>query len=233
MVAALFVETNGVYYGLPDVDPWDQARDARLYAGPWPVVAHPPCARWCRLAGLVEARYGHPRGQDDGCFGAALRSVRIFGGVLEHPAYSDAWPAFGLPIPPRDGGWQKGLCGGWSCQVEQSRYGHAAKKATWLYCYGVVPPPMRWGFRHDHKAGALVSWCGNHVRSGDVRPRIGKTRAQGTPPNSGTRCSRSPARYVERMCRSDRSRTPPAFRDALLEIARNVIPTMTRGDLDR
>ena len=46
MIAALYVETNGVYYGLPDVDPWDEQRDARLYAGPWPVVAHPPCAKW-------------------------------------------------------------------------------------------------------------------------------------------------------------------------------------------
>lgn len=32
MVAALFVETCGVYYGLPGVDPWDEERDARLYA---------------------------------------------------------------------------------------------------------------------------------------------------------------------------------------------------------
>lgn len=53
MIAALYVERDGVYYGLPGVDPWDEERDARTYAGPWPVVAHPPCARWCRLAGLV------------------------------------------------------------------------------------------------------------------------------------------------------------------------------------
>ena len=31
MIAALFVETNGCYFGLPDVDPWDEARDARLF----------------------------------------------------------------------------------------------------------------------------------------------------------------------------------------------------------
>ena len=31
-VAALFVETNGCYFGLPNVDPWDEPRDARLYA---------------------------------------------------------------------------------------------------------------------------------------------------------------------------------------------------------
>ena len=44
MVAALYVEKGGVYYGLPGVDPWDEERDARLYDGPWRVVAHPPCA---------------------------------------------------------------------------------------------------------------------------------------------------------------------------------------------
>jgi hypothetical protein len=49
MIAALYVEPNGAYFGLPGVDPWDQARDARKYAGPWPVVAHPPCERWGRF----------------------------------------------------------------------------------------------------------------------------------------------------------------------------------------
>jgi len=38
MVAALYVETDGAYFGLPDVDPWDEARDARLYAGPHPAA---------------------------------------------------------------------------------------------------------------------------------------------------------------------------------------------------
>ncbi len=76
-VAALFVDPRGSYAGLPDVDLWDEARDARLYDGPWPVVAHPPCSRWCRLAGLVEARWGHKRGDDGGCFASALESVRV------------------------------------------------------------------------------------------------------------------------------------------------------------
>lgn len=46
MIAALYVQTGGCYFGLPGVDPWDEARDARKYAGPYPVVAHPPCQRW-------------------------------------------------------------------------------------------------------------------------------------------------------------------------------------------
>lgn len=49
MIAALYVETDGAYFGLEGVDPWDEARDARKYAGPWPVVAHPPCQRWGRF----------------------------------------------------------------------------------------------------------------------------------------------------------------------------------------
>lgn len=181
MIAALFVETGGAYYGLPNVDPWDEARDARLYAGPYPVVAHPPCARWCRLAGLVEARWGYKRGDDGGCFASALESVRRWGGVLEHPAYSDAWPAFGLPVPPSSGGWVYDLWGGATCYIEQGRYGHPAKKATWLYAVGCRLPSLRWGCIPDGESQALVSWCGNHISSGEIRPRVGKEKAAATP----------------------------------------------------
>lgn len=182
MIAALYVETGGAYYGLDGVDPWDEARDARLYPGPHPVVAHPPCSRWCRLAGLVEARWGHRRGEDGGCFAAALAAVRTWGGVLEHPAYSDAWARFDLPVPPRSGGWVRGIDGGWACHVEQSRYGHVAKKATWLYAFGAPAlPSLRWGSSLDSEITALVSWCGNHVRSGEIRPRVGKAAAARTP----------------------------------------------------
>jgi len=201
VIAALFVHRGGVYWDLPDVDPWDESQDARLYAGPWPVVAHPPCSRWCRLAGLVEARWGHKRGEDGGCFASALASVRRWGGVLEHPAYSDAWATFSLPIPSRSGGWQRGFCGGWSCHVEQSRYGHPAKKATWLYAYGTDLPTLSWGSDPDTKSTALVSWCGNHVSTGETRPRVGKSAA---------------------------SATPLAFRDVLLGIARSVRVKETR-----
>lgn len=146
MVAALYVETNGVYYGLDGVDPWDEARDARLYAGPWPVVAHPPCQRWCRLAGMLEVRFGLKRGDDEGCFEAALNAVRRYGGVLEHPAHSEAWAAFDLPVPVQGGGWVGSLLDeGVSAWVEQGHYGHALRKPTWLYACGIDAAPLRWG----------------------------------------------------------------------------------------
>jgi hypothetical protein len=181
VIAALYVLKDGPYFGLEGVDPWDEARDARKYAGPHPVVAHPPCSRWCRLAGLVEARWGHKKHEDDGCFEAALNAVRAWGGVLEHPAYSDAWRAFNLPVPDRHGGWQGGLCGGWSCHVEQGRYGHPAKKATWLYAVGTELPDLRWG--EADPGSALVGWCKNHVPEDEDRPRVGKDAASRTPPD--------------------------------------------------
>lgn len=74
-VVALFVAKKGCYFGLDGVDPWDEARDARLYAGPYPAVAHPPCTRWCQLAHVVQARYGYRVGEDGGVtfpFGGAV-----------------------------------------------------------------------------------------------------------------------------------------------------------------
>lgn len=135
MIAALFVETDGCYFGLSDVDPWDEARDARTYAGPWPVVAHPPCQRWGRFwHGSTRKPHQFNLGDDGGCFAAALRAVRLYGGVLEHPADSHAWKAFGLTPPERHAGWQHaGDESGWTCYVEQGHYGHFSRKPTWLY----------------------------------------------------------------------------------------------------
>ncbi len=166
-IAALFVDARGAYSKIDGIDCWDEERDARKYAGPYSAVAHPPCTRWCRLAGLVEARWGHKRGEDGGCFKSALQSVRKWGGVLEHPAYSDAWKAFGLNRPPTGGGWVNAdWRGGWTCYVEQGRYGHQAKKETWLYACGVDLPTLRWG--HARGLGEVVSNLGK--RSRDATP---------------------------------------------------------------
>jgi hypothetical protein len=80
-----------------------------------------------------------------------------------------------------DFGWTGSLCGGWVCYVEQGRYGHGAKKATWLYAYGVEPVELRWGRMLDSEAGYLVSWCGNNVAEDEVRPRLSKKQASATP----------------------------------------------------
>lgn len=199
-VAALYVERGGCYFGIPDVDPWDQERDARTYAGPHPVVAHPPCARWSRLAGLVESRWGHKRGEDDGCFAAALQAVRAFGGVLEHPESSAAWPHFGIHRPMRGGGWSAAGDGiGWTCCVEQGAYGHRARKATWLYAVGCALPVLSWS-----ASGTFAKVDGG--------------------PKEGAAARRHGRGSDGALGKKARKATPPAFRDMLLAMARSVTP---------
>jgi hypothetical protein len=195
-IAALYVDPAGVYAGLPGVEVWDDARDARLYAGPWPVVAHPPCQRWCRFAKGIARQYSDKQvGDDAGCFEAALEAVRRFGGVLEHPSESLAWPAFDLPAPRSTGGWtQSFFDGGASCYVEQGRYGHPMRKATWLYAFGVELPSLRWGRRIDSERGAF-KWGSRLYKPEQDRDR---PRVDGL-----------------------HSLTPPAFRDVLLAMARS------------
>lgn len=146
MIAALFVETGGCYFGLPNVQAWDIRKDAREYRGPFPVVAHPPCQRWGRYAENhpIKGRVNR-LGEDGGCFAAALAAVRNYGGVLEHPKDSEAWDYFGLLKPQAQGWTRADAFGGWTCQVEQGHYGHFSRKATWLYAVVADLPTLRWG----------------------------------------------------------------------------------------
>ena len=201
MIAALFVQKDGCYFGLPDVDPWDEERDARLYAGPWPVVAHPPCERWGRFwfGGPQWLKDGNPRkvlGDDAGCFASALASVRRWGGVIEHPEASHAWPQHGINKPPRRGGWVEAGDGvGWTCCVAQGNYGHKGNKWTWLYVVGEKPHDLTWG--HSGKR-VLLAGLSRERRRRDQRTGI-----------------------VQAMSKRQRSATPIEFRDLLLDIARS------------
>ena len=211
MIAALFVETGGAYFGLPGVDPWDESRDARAYPGPHPVVAHPPCQRWGKLwAGqpLWIKRTGErkTKGDDAGCFASALAAVRAFGGVLEHPWGSHAWPAHNLNTPPRSGGWiSADFFGGWTCCVEQGRYGHYARKPTLLYAVGTALPELEWGHSEARLDPAVVARMGLKRAK-----RLGEVGAKGGGTDS-----------------TPRIHTPPAFRELLLSIAATVSDAST------
>lgn len=155
MIAALFVDPKGVYSGMPDVDCWGESRDARLYEGPWPVVAHPPCERWSQMNRVNAKRWGYRLGDDGGCFASALASVRKWGGVLEHPAESAAFRAFGIQRPGRHG-WALTWDGDWVTEVNQAAYGHRATKRTWLLCRAALPPALVWRrARGSHQIGGF------------------------------------------------------------------------------
>ena len=201
VIAALYVEKDGCYYGLVGVDPWDQARDARRYAGPHPVVAHPPCQRWGRFwHGSTRKPHQYRLGDDGGCFKAALDAVRTWGGVLEHPCDSHAWRHFGLAPPKRHAGWQQaGDLIGWTCYVEQGHYGHMSRKPTWLYAAHVDLPELNWskGEQRLHPV-ALERYGYEKAR------RIGMTAMVGGKNKTKIR-----------------NATPVEFRDVLLGIARS------------
>lgn len=146
MIAALFVAAGGAYFGLEGVDPWDISRDARAYAGPHVVVAHPPCERWGRYwGGGPSAKVKRKLGDDGGCFASALASVRQWGGVLEHPEASHAFAHFGLGRPRWRAGWARSPDGiGHICCVAQGNYGHRSRKLTWLYTTHPRPPQLDW-----------------------------------------------------------------------------------------
>jgi len=210
-VAALYVETGGCYFNLPGVHPWDIAEDARMYGGPHPVVAHPPCQRWGKMwkgqPGNIKVGKVERKGDDHGCFKSALFDVRRFGGVLEHPEHSHAWAHFGLNKPPRKGGWiDAGDGRGSTCRVEQGQYGHYCRKPTWLYSVGVSPlPELRWGV---------------HPVTDDMFPpealeKHGREYCR----KAGVMAFRGGGRNS-----SIRNATPPEFRDVLLSIAASVNP---------
>jgi hypothetical protein len=186
MIAALYVDTNGPYFGLPGVDPWDIIRNARQYAGPHPVIAHPPCGPWGALRHMCTK-------QDPGCGPRAFEQVRAFGGVLEHPAGSTLFRHVLAPMP---GELPDGF-GGRTIEVCQCDFGHVARKRTWLYVVGgsiyFTSPPSK----------EPTHW----VSGG----RTGDKRLRGQIPEGIKACSAQ-----------QRRRTPPAFRDLLLSIARSV-----------
>ena len=115
-VSALYIDSHFGPY--PDLltDCWDIERDALTYAGPNPVVAHPPCGSWGRMVHL--SRQPLAPGL------AAVAQVRRWGGVLEHPADSKLWKRLRLPyVDGLPDEW-----GGFTVCVNQWDFGHLALK---------------------------------------------------------------------------------------------------------
>jgi hypothetical protein len=176
-VVVLFAMKNSIYNSL-GIDCYDETMDARNYAGDLPVVAHPPCQLWGKMAKINYLRWGgehNKPGNDGACFQFALDTVNRCGGVLEHPAETYAWIGR-LPSPGL--GWTQWKQG-WVCEIWQSAYGHRANKRTWLYCSGTeLPLSPRWGRpTGSHQVGF-------HDQRGKERnkPTLSKREANATPP---------------------------------------------------
>lgn len=113
MVSVLFARQRSVYKDL-GCDVWDADRDARLYLGSGPIIAHPPCRAWGRYAAKAKASAAEKE-----LALWALTMVRCFGGVLEHPASSQLWKH----LREEDH----------TVIVDQIWWGHRAQKRTRLF----------------------------------------------------------------------------------------------------
>jgi hypothetical protein len=127
--AILFAKRRSIYKKLPDLDVYDEIRNALTFNDGLPVVAHPPCRNWGRL---------HTFSKGDSLESElavwAVHKVRLNGGVLEHPAHSKLWSYCKLPAP---GAFD--IYGGTTLRLYQSYWGHPAPKDTFLYVCGVAP----------------------------------------------------------------------------------------------
>jgi hypothetical protein len=169
-VAVLFARPDSNYKHIPGCDVWDIDRDAGLWPGGCPVIAHPPCRAWGNFAMFAKPREGEKE-----LAIWAVEQVRNYGGVLEHPATSKLWPTLGLP----DYG-ELDEFGGWTLPIHQHWWGHRAQKKTKLYIVGCAPKnipdiPTRW----DYPTHVI----GDVGRAGHgKRPEISKAEREHTPP---------------------------------------------------
>jgi hypothetical protein len=210
------VDPKGLYPSLLGAERcWGPDRDARRYTGASPVVAHPPCQLWVNMAaanwwrGLREGK-GRPYpawyagGGDGGCFASALASVRRCGGVLEHPAGSWAWAAHGLRRP-EPGKW---LFAG------EGRHRHGYINAlgfegVWVCevrqsAYGNLCAKRTWLYYVGRRPPFELDWRkipGTHQVGwfDRKRPTVSKKQA---------------------------SATPPAFAEALINLARHAVDSL-------
>lgn len=170
-VAALYIDRLGPYPKMPGVECWDEARDARLYAGFCSVVAHPPCGPWSRLSHFCKH-------QDPSCGPLAAFAVQRCGGVLEHPADSKLFAYCGLPTP---GDATDGY-GGRTYALEQCDWGHSTRKPTWLYVVGANQQWVMRKLRERRGSGSPTASICNGRGMRDGKRRATATEARLTPP---------------------------------------------------
>jgi hypothetical protein len=159
-VAILCAARKTAYWDIPDVEVYDEVRDARTFPGGIPVIAHPPCRRWTsygkNMLKGTEKRFGtHPDPDDvrqEKQLGLwCAEQVQENGGILEQPAKSELWSAAGLPMP---GSPQSS--DSFSLAVWQSWWGFPCRKATWFYFRGISMFSIEIPFRLlSHRQSAL------------------------------------------------------------------------------
>src|SRR5215470_14399010 len=135
VVAALWCSEDSHYRELKGVEVWGIQENALRYAGPWPIIAHPPCGPWGMLR--------HLSFEEDDHGIRAMELVHQYGGVVEQPSGSQLFKQYAIrPFVTHAPGSEIQVEAGVP-HVEvlnQGDYGHRARKRTLLYWY--KPPSI-------------------------------------------------------------------------------------------
>ncbi|MBN2684387.1 MAG: hypothetical protein JXR40_03840 [Pontiellaceae bacterium] len=162
------------------VDLWDEERDAFIFLGGKPVVAHPPCRLWAKLKAMPNLTE-EERQREKRLGRHCVRMVLENGGVLEHPAGSELFDDMGLP----SGGYANKH--GFTLEFPQRIFGHSMMKPTWFFFAGIayeqvlpIRPALHFSplkqihhlsaAQREATPPALAKWLLYHAAIAEVRP---------------------------------------------------------------
>lgn len=169
-VAVLFARKDSIYKEFEQCDVYDIERNALTFSGGIPIIAHPPCRSWGKFK-----QFSNGDHKEKQLAIWAVRQIRKYGGVLEHPETSSLWNQLGLPL-----GSQRDKWGGFTLSVDQSWFGHRARKRTWLYIVGIEPAEIPAYSINFRPVEFLIN---RSTGKGRQLPEVSKAEREATPPD--------------------------------------------------
>ncbi len=123
MITILCADKNSNYFKVHRaVNIFDEKRNAFTYEGTDRVIAHPPCAQWCRMKNFANKSQVNIE-----LAAFCIDKVKKNGGILEQPAGSSMFKYFGIKH---------------NFSFYQCIFGYPAKKHTWLFTNNVYMLPL-------------------------------------------------------------------------------------------
>lgn len=152
-----------------DCDCYDIKRNALTTVSTGPAIYHPPCRMWGKLKTLAKGNI-----QEKELALWALNRVRLYGGILEHPAGSELFLKH-IVMPGK--GYDE--FGGFSVATDLHQFGYPALKKTYLYVVGMSirdMPAMPMNFD-----AVTHNVCNSRARNG--LKEVSKSMRETTPEN--------------------------------------------------
>lgn len=115
MISILCVARKSNYFNIPDLDLWTEERNAYLFNGNNPIIAHPPCAQWSKMRA-----FSRPDKVAKNLALFCWEYVNQNGGCLEHPQGSALFKYVGANRSQ-------------IVSINQNWFGFPSRKTTYIY----------------------------------------------------------------------------------------------------